>query len=183
MNYVEYQQLCEKVVNDPNPQEPYTNPLYMHYAKLNVSRMSRWWKTIELQEELAANVKSISSPQCWIIIAEPWCGDAAPAVPLLVKLAEVNPMIRYDIQLRDQEPFLINQYLTNGGKSIPKLIVRDGAGNDLYTWGPRPVSAQALVDALMKENVDLETKALRLQDWYNKDKGVQMQQELMEFLK
>lgn len=180
MNYVAYQQFCEAVINTQDPQPPYTNPVYMHYAKLNVSRMNRWWKQLQLSEELSVYIKSLSSPQTWIIIAEPWCGDAAPAIPFIVKLAELNPLIQYDIHLRDAEPFLIEQYLTNGAKSIPKLIVRDAQGQDLFTWGPRPASAQDLVDELVRTKVEMEVKAMQLQNWYNKDKGEEMQRELME---
>lgn len=183
MNYVAYQQLCEAIVSAQNPQPPYTNPVYMHYAKLNVSRMNRWWRDLELSETLSNYLKDLSSAQTWIIIAEPWCGDAAPAIPFLVKLAELNPLIQYDIQLRDSAPFLIEQYLTNGSKSIPKFIVRDTDGKDLFTWGPRPSSAQALVDELVRNKVDMEVKAVQLQNWYNKDKGEEMQRELMELFK
>lgn len=181
MQYQEYQHLCEEIVASIDPQPPYNNPVYLHYAKLNVSRMKRWWKQLVLNETLVETLKRFSSAQHWIIIAEPWCGDAAPAIPFLIKLCEINPLFTYDIQLRDQEPFLINQYLTNGSKSIPKLIVRDNAGNDLFTWGPRPAAAQILVDELAKANADLDTKATQLQNWYNQDKGQSMQEELINF--
>ena len=179
MNYQQYQLLCEEIVASTDPQPPYNNPVYLHYAKLNVSRMNRWWKQLVLNETLVTTLKRFTSPQHWIMIAETWCGDAAPAIPFLVKLSEINPLFTYDIHLRDQEPFLINTYLTNGSKSIPKLIVRDHAGNDLFTWGPRPAKAQVLVDELAKVNADLDTKATQLQNWYNQDMGQSMQAELL----
>jgi hypothetical protein len=71
-------------------------------------------------------------------------------------------------------------YLTNGTKSIPKLIVRDEAGNDLLTYGPRPKATQQLVNRLKAANVDYETLNTEVQNWYNKDKGVELQKELLQ---
>ena len=180
MDYIDYLKLFEKITNSNQPEPPYTDPKYLTYAKLNYSRMNRWQKTLQLNEDLVNELKKINSAQQWIILAEPWCGDAAPTVPFLVKLAEQNPLIQYDLQLRDEEPFLINSYLTSGTKSIPKLIVRDAAGNDLFTWGPRPRAAQQLVNDLKASNVDYETLSTQLQNWYNKDKGVELQKELLQ---
>jgi hypothetical protein len=101
----------------------------------------------------------------------------------LIQLAELNQLILYDLQLRDQEPFLINSYLTNGTKSIPKLIVRDEAGKDLFTYGPRPKVAQQLVNDLKASNVNYDTLNTELQNWYNKDKGVELQKELLQLFK
>lgn len=91
-------------------------------------------------------------------------------------------MITYDLQLRDSEPFLIEDYLTNGGKAIPKLISRDENGNDLFVWGPRPAGAQELMNRLKEENAEFETIKIELQNWYNHDKGKQIQSELKELL-
>jgi hypothetical protein len=142
--------------------------------------MNRWWKTLQLDEDLVNELKKITGLQKWIIIVEPWCGDAAPVLPFLIRLAEQNPHIQYDLLLCDQEPFLINSYLTNGAKSIPKLIVRDEAGNDLFTWGPRPKVAQQLVNALKTSGIDYDTLNIELQNWYNKKKGTELQRELKQ---
>jgi hypothetical protein len=180
MNYADYLQHTERILSAATPAPPYDNPFYLEYTRLNFSRMNRWNKVLQLNDELSVLLKSIQRPQTWIIIAEPWCGDAAPALPFLIRLAELNPNIRYDIQLRDQEPFLIEQYLTNGGKSIPKLIVRDAEGRDLFTWGPRPASAQQLMEAQKAAGVEKTEISAALQNWYNADKGVEMQRELLE---
>lgn len=130
-----------------------------------------------LSEDLVNYVRTFDQPHTWIVITEPWCGDAAPMLPYIARLADENPLITLDIQFRDQPPFLIEQYLTNGGKSIPKLIVRDTEGKDLFTWGPRPVSAQQLVLDLNASGTDKSEVVLALQNWYNDNKGNEMQQE------
>jgi len=180
MDYQAYVKTFEEIINSKIPEPPYTDANYLNYAKLNYSRMNRWHKTLRLNEELVAQLKNINSIQKWIIIVEPWCGDAAPTLPFLMQLAEQSPLIQYDLQLRDQEPFLINSYLTNVSKSIPKLIVRSAAGNDLFTCGPRPKAAQHLVNELKANNVDYDTLNTQLQNWYNKDKGAELQTELLQ---
>ncbi|UII25781.1 thioredoxin family protein [Fulvivirga maritima] len=182
MDYQDYTRLFEEILGNDNPAPPYDNPAYLNYTKLNFSRLKRWYKTLQLNDELVAEIKKVKT-QKWIIITEPWCGDAGASLAFLVKIAEQNPSINYDIQLRDQEPFLIDSYLTNGGKSIPKLVVRDANDNDLFTWGPRPHGAQALVTELKAAEVTHEVLAENIQNWYNTDKGQQLQAELLELLK
>lgn len=184
MNYTEYKQLFEKILGNANPTHPYDDASYLDYTRLNRSRMNRWDKQLKLDENLVFLIEQIASPQYWIVISEPWCGDAAHIVPFLIKLAEKNNLISYDIELRDREPFLIQSYLTNGTKSIPKLIVRDEKGNDIFNWGPRPKGAQALMKKMKAENVNFGTIKIALQNWYNNDKGVSLYSELSEiFLK
>jgi Thioredoxin len=180
MNNQEFLRLFDEILQSDNPQPPYDNPAYLEYTRLNQSRMNRWMRTMQLDEELIKELKNISRRQHWIIIVEPWCGDVAHSLPFLIQLAEQSPLISYDLQLRDSEPFLINSYLTNGTKSIPKLIVRDEEGNDLFTWGARPVAAQQLMEDLKAANADFETIKTQLQNWYNTNKGKSLQQELLK---
>ncbi|MBX2887116.1 MAG: thioredoxin family protein [Ferruginibacter sp.] len=178
MNYNKYTETAEKILNESNPPEPYNDPAFMEYVKLNRSRMKRWETHGILSEGLIEGLKKIKSRQHWIIISEPWCGDAAHIVPFIVKAANQNNLISYDIQLRDAEPFLINNYLTNGSKSIPMLIVRDENNKDMFVWGPRPKAAQLVMEKMKAENADFETIKIALQNWYNKDKGVEICKEL-----
>ncbi len=178
MNYTAYKELFENILENLDLQHPYDDALYLDYTRLNRSRMKRWDKQLILDENLVSQIAHVTSPQHWIIITEPWCGDAAHIIPFLIKLAARNKLISYDIQLRDTKPFLIESYLTNGNKGIPKFIVRDESGNDLFDWGPRPKEAQELLDKLKADNADFETTKIALQNWYNHDKGVSLCKEL-----
>ncbi|WCT14831.1 thioredoxin family protein [Mucilaginibacter jinjuensis] len=178
MDFIGYQQIFQDIINDPNPASPYDNPDYLNYTKLNWARQHRWLKSGILNEVLAGIIERITHPQFWTIITEPWCGDASHSIPFIHRLSELNPLIKVDYQLRDAEPFLINQYLTNGSKSIPKLIIADQDNNELAVWGPRPAGCQALYDQLLKDHVPMEEKKIALQQWYNADKGVSLQLEL-----
>ncbi|MBV7529753.1 thioredoxin family protein [Chitinophaga sp. sic0106] len=183
MDFQAYEQEFHNILHNPAPAPPYDNPDYLNYTKLNWSRQSRWLKTGKLSEDIIAAVKSITQPQHWIIITEPWCGDASHLVPFFHLIAALNPLITTEYQLRDAPPFLIDQYLTNGtSKSIPKLVMRDAAGKDLAVWGPRPAGCQTLYDRLKHEKADFEQMKISLQQWYNEDKGVSVQLELLPLL-
>ncbi len=184
MTFSEYTAYFESIVRKPVGEQsaPYDNPVYIDYTRLNWSRMSRWLKAGKLSDAFGEAVGRIQAPQEWLIITEPWCGDAAHSVPFLELGAALNPLIRVSYELRDSEPFSINAYLTGSSKSIPKLVIRDEAGNDLATWGPRPAGCQQLYSALVAQQADFEQVKLEIQNWYNADKGVALQQELTALL-
>ena len=180
MDFIAYQQLFHDILESPAPSPPYDNPDYLNYTKLNWSRQQRWLKTGILNKDLTDAVESISKKQLWTIITEPWCGDAAHSLPFIHRLAELNPLIRVDYQLRDEPPFLIEQYLTHGTKSIPKFIITDEENKELAVWGPRPADCQLLYNQLLEDHVPMEEKKIALQKWYNEDHGVKIQLELLE---
>src|SRR5690554_5790422 len=134
MDFKEYQAHFSKIVDGDDVAAPYDEPEYMDYTKLNWSRTNRWLKRGELDSDLKSLIESIDDAQEWLVITEPWCGDAAHSVPFIHMLADLNPKISLRVELRDQPPHSIDKYLTNGTKSIPKLVVRDASGKDLFTW-------------------------------------------------
>lgn len=178
MDLKAYLDYFQQVLADEDPKAPYDSVDYMEYTKLNWVRMNRWFKTAELSAPIITAAVNITEPQKWIVITEPWCGDAAHIVPFIQKVSELNPLVSIDYELRDSEPLHINNYLTNGSKSIPKLIIRDESGKDLGVWGPRPVACQELYRKLIAEKADFETLKVELQKWYNKDQGKEIQKEL-----
>lgn len=182
MTFENYLQLFEDILNHPENHPTYQDEEYYQYAKMNWARMGRWIKRFEPTSAFEQFVKSIAEKQQWIIITEPWCGDAAHSVPMLAKMAAQNPNVTVDIQLRDSAPFLIDSYLTNGGKSIPILVIRDENGQDLAVWGPRPAACQELFLKLKEQGMDFSGIKEEIQKWYNTDKGVAIQQEIQSVL-
>ena len=182
MDFANYLLISEHLINNPEPPAPYDNPDYLNYARLNWQRQQRWLKTGVVSDDMRDAMARITQPQQWIIITEPWCGDAAHNIPFFEMIAALNPLVTTEYQLRDSEPFLIDQYLTNGTKSIPKLIARDVEGKDLFTWGPRPAGCQVVYDQLKAEKADFERMKTDIQKWYNEDKGKSLQQELLSVL-
>lgn len=155
---------------------------YQHYIPLNKSRFTRSLKQGVITQELTEVIRAINEKQDWVIITEPWCGDAAQIVPYLFKIAALNPLINVLVQLRDSHSE-IESYLSDGKMSIPKLIVRDKQGIDLFTWGPRPQKLETIYLELKNKNENIDDMKTILQKWYNDDKGKEIQEEIMELIK
>ena len=71
-----------------------------------------------------------------LVLSADWCGDAANTVPVLARLADLVPAIELRILERDRYPLVMNQYLTNGTRSIPLAIALDANFVELGHWGP-----------------------------------------------
>jgi hypothetical protein len=182
MTFEIYESIFDTILQNNNTTSPYDNPMYVEYVKLNQSRQNRWMKKGVITPEISTYIASITKPQTWVIITEPWCGDAAHCVPFIVKIAQGNPLIHLDIQLRDSNESEIENYLTNGGKSIPILIARDDQKRDLFVWGPRPSECTVLVNQLKAQNTSMEEQKVALQQWYNSNQGKAIQEDLLEQL-
>jgi thiol-disulfide isomerase/thioredoxin len=155
------------------------------YTQLNYKRMERWNKTFVISDEIKQAFAKLTKPQTWILITETWCGDSAQLLPGIAKIAEESEgLINLKIILRDENPEWINAYLTNGTKSIPKLIAFDQDNNELFTWGPRPQGAIEIQREWKAnpETIDKEQFHVNLHTWYGKDKGQGLQHELSELL-
>lgn len=170
-SYTEYRELVTELLAENKSTTIGGDESLVEYSKLNNSRMKRLDKTTKIPAEIEAQIKAITTPTKWIVLSEGWCGDAAQNIPAINKLAELNPNIELRIVLRDQNIELMNEYLTNGGQAIPKLIQTQH--NEVTgTWGPRPSIATNMVKEYKAEHgvVDAEFKK-DLQLWYNKNKN------------
>jgi len=184
MNFTSYLNYFKNIIENAHENVPeiYQNSEFLEYTKLNWSRTNRWLKTGKLTQETIQKIKDIKRTQNWIVITEPWCGDASHIVPFIELMAKENDLISVEYELRDQPPFRINDYLVNGGKSIPILIMQDKNKTDFGVFGPRPKECQQLYLAEKEKGADLEQLKIALQKWYNADKGIQIQKEITALL-
>ena len=155
------------------------------YRKMNVQRMKRLNKNIQLQPELLQVLKGFNRKVIFLVITEGWCGDAAQTVPVFNKLLEYTNEIDLKLILRDENLKVTDAFLTSGGRSIPKLIALDSATLELLgSWGPRPEAAQFMVTEFKKiDNGDYSKFVKEVQLWYARDKTFSMQNELVDLLK
>lgn len=155
------------------------------YSQLNETRMNRLDKTIKITPQTKHFLTSLEKEYIFLVLSEGWCGDAAQILPIINKMAEVCDEIDLQIAFRDENPELMNLYLTNGGKSIPKLIILEkDTLNVVADWGPRPTEAVKLIlDYKATFGVIDETIKTQLQMWYLHDKGVSTQNEIVGLLK
>lgn len=155
-----------------------------HYSTLNQVRMNRLDKTIKITPEIAERLKAIKKNYVFLVLSEGWCGDAAQILPVIKKMVQENDLIDLRIVLRDENSELMDGFLTNGSKSIPKLILVDAKDNTvLGDWGPRPAGAAQLIkDYKAKHGVINEEAKTELQKWYLHDKGLSTMQEITDLL-
>jgi hypothetical protein len=183
MDYATYIALVKELVSEGKTSGPNQQQDLVDYTKLNLQRMERIYKTTTVSPELNTALKKITSPQTWVVITEAWCGDAAQNIPLLAMLADIHPYIQLKLVLRDENLDLIDQFLTNGGRAIPILLVLNEQQELLHKWGPRPQLAQDLVIAYKQyPNMTFDEFKVQLQVWYNKDKTHAQQQEFIDWL-
>ncbi|CAF3954212.1 unnamed protein product [Rotaria sp. Silwood1] len=134
-----------------------------------------------VKNDVKETLQSINEKKYWILITEAWCGDAAQIVPIIGRLAEINSNIELLIILRDENPELMDKYLTNGGRSIPILISLNDKFEEEWHWGPRPKPAQAMViENKETKAVSHEELKKQIQLWYTEHKTNTTQLELMK---
>ena len=155
-----------------------------HYSELNERRMNRLEKTIVITEETLRKLKRFRKNYIWLVISEGWCGDAAQILPVIYKMAQQSEKIDLRIVFRDENDALMNLFLTNGTKSIPKLIILDTTTKEvLADFGPRPKGAKQLIlDYKTKHGIVDETAKTDLQLWYLHDKGWSTQEEILNLI-
>ena len=182
-DYTSYRELLDELLSKNMTTGSNQSDSMLYYARLNDKRMRKWDKIGKLSPEIEAKVKEINSPMIWLVITEGWCGDAAQSLPFIGKMASLNPNINLKLILRDEHPDIIDQFLTNGGRSIPKLIALDEELNVLGDWGPRPDSIQQefLDNKVTQKKTSKEfTEYMHL--WYAKDRANTLQNEFLVIL-
>lgn len=184
ISYNEYRDLVVNLVAENSTTGNEKTEALANYTMLNDRRMKRWDKTVKLSEETKTAIESYNKKVTWLVITESWCGDAAHIMPVIHKVAELNDNIDYRIVLRDGNDALMNEFLTNGGRAIPKLIMIDRSSNEVVnTFGPRPTVATDMVNDYKAKHGKLTPEFKEdLQRWYNKDKGQSTIQDLVKLL-
>ncbi len=190
LSYEDYRLLTDQLLELGKTTGENHSQAMLHYTQLNVARMKRLEKTIRLLEDIQFQVRKNKHPMIWLTLTEAWCGDAAQILPVLEKMAQASENAELKLILRDEHPEIMDAFLTNGGRSIPKVILLNaGTLEVMGSWGPRPKEVQ---DMVMSARADLanmqdkEEKKKRYQElvaaaqkWYAKDKTKSIQREFM----
>ena len=182
--YKDYRAMVSKLIAEGKSTGNTQSDDLLHYSQLNETRMNRLEKTIKITQEVQQQINQLDKKYTWLVIAEGWCGDAAQILPIIYKMAESSENIDLKIVLRDENESLMNDFLTNGGMAIPKLIILDEENNVIGDFGPRPEPARKLIaDYKAANGVVDEPIKVELQKWYLHDKGVSTQNEIMQLMK
>lgn len=179
MTYEEYKKLFADQIENPPGVDGKNN---YDIKKLNFARSTRVEKQFVPSDELIEAVKKNSEPQLWMILTESWCCDSAQILPVLAKVSKLSNNVELRILLRDSNLEIMDKYLTNGTRSIPKLIAFNEEGNELFRWGARPVALQQLINELKEKGLQKNEWLTELHKWYVNNRGKEIEKELLELL-
>lgn len=186
MSYSDYRTLINKLLAENKVTGDFmkNNDWILDYTKMNNQRMNRIDAVFEEKSELEKIISSISDHWIWLVITEGWCGDAAQIIPAFVQLVALNPNFSIKFILRDQHPEVMDAYLTNGSRSIPKLIILNANTlEEIGTWGPRPAVPQKMtMDFKKSGDKNFDKYVEELHNWYDNDHFESIQSELLECL-
>lgn len=183
LSYSSYLALIDELLEVGKTTGPNQSESMVNFTRLNRQRMQRLDKTVELSESLKAAVRSVTRNMIWLVITEAWCGDAAQNIPPIEKIANLSDRIETRYVLRDENPELMDQFLTSGARSIPKLIALDAETLEvLGNWGARPDAAQKLFYGLKEQGLEKPAIMEQLQRWYNADRTLSLQNEFKKLL-
>jgi hypothetical protein len=185
-SYVEYKALVFNLKDNGGTTGSDQSDERINATKLNAQRIKRLDKTISINETLCFEIKNLNRKWKWTVLLESWCGDGAQNIPIIAKMATLNNNIQLEIILRDENLEIMDQYLTNGSRSIPVLICTDEiTKQEIGVWGSRPKKIARLAREYKSINPNLPhqefLKYLHLT--YANDKSESLQNDFLELLK
>ncbi len=136
------------------------------YARLNDGRSRVIADAYVPSDRLIAALRRLPDGQTWAVLTDDWCGDSAFVFPVVEAAADRAPAVTLRVLPRDEHLAVMDRYLTNGGRSIPKLIAFDADGREVWTWGPRSAAAVAARQALLDDGADKQSASTGLVRWY-----------------
>src|SRR5690606_26170750 len=177
-NFDEYLHLVKGLVAEGKTTGEDQSEEMVYYTGLNLVRMERITKVFSFTDQLFDAVQRLTQNYRFVVLTEAWCGDAAQTVPVFNYIAKASKgKISLELLLRDENLDLMDQYLTNGGRSIPKLIVYNELNEVVVTWGPRPETLTTHIQQLKEDNKEADYTFLieKMQLWYAKDRTLSTQ--------
>jgi hypothetical protein len=118
-----------------------------------------------------------------LVISEDWCGDASNTVPVIAALAEAAPELEMRVVKRDENPELMDEYLTGESRSIPLAVLLDEQFRPRGRWGPRPAELQEFVMREKSAGTRPPAEIYRdVRSWYARDRGASTLREVLEVI-
>lgn len=183
MTFAEYIKLIDDLLLDGKTTGTNQSDAMFNYGKLNRQRMHRLEKTVNLDESLKEKIRALRVKWVWLVITEGWCGDAAQNIPIIEKIAAENEGIETRYVLRDENLELMDKYLTNNARSIPKLICLDAETlEEIGAWGPRPQVAMEYFLEMRDSGMEKPKMMENMQRWYLQDKEKSIEAEFSVLL-
>lgn len=182
--YNQYRDFIQQLVENQSTSVKEKTEEQINFTMLNDRRMKRLEKTIIVSDDIQKKLSQFKANVTWLVVVETWCADGAQVLPVINKMAELNKGIDLKIVLRDENETLMDQFLTNGARAIPKMIIIDKQTEEVIgTYGPRPSTVSKIVDDFKQLHGKITPEFKEdLQRWYNKDKGQTIMKDVMSLI-
>ena len=151
---------------------------YRFYSKYNLERQERVEQEWRPSPEFVKAVDSMAGPLSFFFITDDWCIDSAYSLPLLHWISSRRSDIRLQIGLKNDNLQVLDQYLTDGARSIPKLIIENQAGETVAVWGPQPEEIRLIRKSLMDNNAEGSVVSGTTIEWYANSGVLEVEKEL-----
>lgn len=182
ISFEEYFKRTEETTTKNEAELPAEEKEKLEYYRLGLQRMSRMLKVYRSEANQVKTLEEKNFKGKLLIISEGWCGDASQSVPAISLFFKGKNEVR--IIYRDENPELIDQFLTNDTRSIPIALILNEKNEAIAHWGPRP----AYGIELLKKHKDTPEAYPKsqfyndLQVYYAKNKGLDVINEILELI-
>jgi hypothetical protein len=179
MTYSAYRRRVTELLENNKTSGTNHSEAMLHYTKMNERRMNRLDKKPAILPEIHSEISKIDDKVILLTLTEAWCGDAAQVIPVIERMIDKNSNLNTRYIWRDEHTELIDRYLTDGGRGIPKILFVNPENLEVFgSWGPRPEAAQNLVrEYKANPTIPYSEFAEKLHSWYAKDKTISIQKE------
>lgn len=129
---------------------------FLAQAKVNVDKFELYYRMSPLTaDDMAFFAKAAALPDGpaeILALAEAWCGDVYRELPTIVRIAEATGM-RLRIFLRDENPDIMDEFLSNNGKSraIPVFVFYTRDHRYITHFTERSAGAHAELAAILDQ--------------------------------
>ena len=173
-------------LRDATPNPDSEKAPYDKYIPINQQRIKRIRKTLSkvgLREDLKSALRVLAPGTKMLVLNEFWCGDGAQILPVHEAMeAASGGRLEVRVLMRDDHLDVMDLFLTNRGRAIPKTIMLNADLEVLGSWGPRPAEAMALVKSIKSDPAIAHTYSEEVHKWYTQDKQQNIQAELAVLL-
>src|SRR5580704_5094005 len=129
---------------------------FLAKATVNHDKFSDSYESVPLSDEDRSFLRKAAAqpngPAKILALAEAWCGDVYRELPTVARIAEAAGM-ELRVFLRDQNPDIMDEFLSNEGKSraIPVFVFYTADLQYITHFTERSASAHAGLAAAMEE--------------------------------
>jgi len=162
---------------------------YEEYVSLlddNLSLHQRHYGKFEISREAGEAIKGIK-PLNIIVLTEPWCGDSLAIFPVVRKIAETNGNWELKVLRRDENPDLMDGFLTRGARAVPIFLFLAADFSLQFRWGPRPKAAQNIFEQYREEfkqgKIEKSEVIKKIRNFYARNRGQAILAELLGIFK